>query len=620
MAEPRPIVVDFETEAIEPRPDYPPRPVGVALRVPGRGAEYLAWGHPEGNNCTLDDARRRLAAAWADPQPKAFHNAKFDVEVAHVHLGLPYPSWDGLHDSMLLAFLADPYARSLELKPLAEKLLGEPPTERDELRDWIVANVPEARAAKQRWGRYVCRAPARLVAPYAIGDVARTDRLTSLLLPRIKREGMTPPYERERRLIEILCRNERIGMSVDLERLRADVAAYGACLQRVDAWIGKRLRARDLDVDKREQLADAIDRAGLARGGWLLTPSGERSTSREALERAISDRILLAALAYRASLATCLRTFMRPWLDVAERTGGRVHTTWRSTRDDAEYGARTGRLSSTPNLQNIPVEFEDEARTFQEVRFFEHAPGLLPLPLVRSYVVAGSKKRVLCGRDYNSQELRVLAHYEDGVLADKYRAEPRADVHRFVADMIVERFGVDLGPNPRKTAKTLNFLKVYGGGAPKLAVKLGVSIEQAQAIMRAYEAVFPDLNDLNKDLKARGRANEPIRTLGGRLYRAEPPRIVKNQLRSFEYKLLNYLVQGSSADMTKEAVVRHDADRGDARLVLTVHDEILIDAPKRGWRAAMAKLKTAMESIALDVPLLSDGEMGDRWTEMKEVA
>jgi DNA polymerase I-like protein with 3'-5' exonuclease and polymerase domains len=89
-------------------------------------------------------------------------------------------------------------------------------------------------------------------------------------------------------------------------------------------------------------------------------------------------------------------------------------------------------------------------------------------------------------------------------------------------------------------------------------------------------------------------------------------------MRSFEYKLLNYLVQGSSADMTKEAVLRYDAMGGESQLLLTVHDEIVINAPKKIWRAEMVKLKNAMESIEIDVPLLSDGERGYRWTEMKE--
>mgnify|MGYP001306802780 CR=1 FL=1 len=108
------IVVDFETEAIESRPRYPPMPVGVALYSPGptypgpnTGApepSYMAWGHPSGNNCTMEDAARRLKVAWATGKPILFHNAKFDMEVARVHFGLPYPKF---HDTMFLLFLAD---------------------------------------------------------------------------------------------------------------------------------------------------------------------------------------------------------------------------------------------------------------------------------------------------------------------------------------------------------------------------------------------------------------------------------------------------------------------------------------------------------------------------------
>lgn len=616
-------VVDFETERIDARPDYPPRPVGVSIRLPGaKVPKYYAWGHPTGNTATFSQGCDAVKKVWSDPNLAiAFHHAKFDQEVALVHMGLPLLPPERTHDTMLLAFLDNPYAWSLELKPLAEKELGEPPTERDELRDWIQEHVPEARQKKKDWGQYISKAPGDFVGRYANGDTRRTHGLLQKLLPRVQDErGMKEPYDRELRLMPILIRNEREGVSVDLPRLRTDVERYNRALQDVDAWIGKYLKTPELEVDKENDLANAIDRCGKAINGWLLTPTGKRSTSKPSLEHALDDSLLIAALSYRGSLATCLRTFMQPWLRVAERTGGRIHTQWHSTRGQ-DVGARTGRLSSSPNFQNIPTEFLDEIELFLRAKFFErllktYKVTLPPLPQVRSYIVSDGKGFVLCGRDYTGQELRVLAHYEDGVLADQYRENPNLDPHTFVADMIQNEYHVPLGANPRQAGKTLNFLKVYGGGVPKLALKLGTDLETAKRVMRAYMGVFPGLKDLNDEMRRRGRANEPIKTLGGRLYFAEPPRVIKGVLRSFEYKLLNYLVQGSSADMTKEAVIRYDSVRTDSRLLLTVHDEILIGSPRKAWKTEMKKLKDAMESIKLDVPLLSEGEYGERWTEM----
>jgi DNA polymerase I-like protein with 3'-5' exonuclease and polymerase domains len=216
--------VDFETDAIEPRPAYPPKPVGVAIRRPGSKARYVSWGHPEGNNATEADGLRELKLLWKDPDARiAFHNGKFDQEVALVHMGLPLLASERVEDSMILAFLDDPYRRNLGLKPLAESLLGEPPEERDILRDWIVENVPAARAAKTSWGKFICAAPGNLVGPYAKGDVDRTLGLVAHLHPRIESGGMLEAYQRELRLIPVLVENERAGLPVDVRRLRRDV-------------------------------------------------------------------------------------------------------------------------------------------------------------------------------------------------------------------------------------------------------------------------------------------------------------------------------------------------------------------------------------------------------------
>jgi DNA polymerase-1 len=582
---------------------------------PGRRGEYLAWGHPGKNNTTEAKARQRLARIWHGDRPMVFHNAKFDLEVASEHLNLPIPPVERMHDSMIASFLADPYARDLGLKPMAEKHLGMPATERDELKAWILANVPEARQKQKEWGGYISLAPGDLVGKYAAGDVERTTPLWKKFRPQIT--AMSAAYRRELLLIPAIIETEREGMTVDTDRLRRDVRMYSDVLLKIDAWIRGRLGAPALNIDERESLAAAIDKAGLAENGWVLTATGKRSTKKGSLEAAVSDTLLVAALSYRGSLATCLRTFMEPWLRSAEDNEGLVFTQWHSTRGDTDHGARTGRLSSTPNLQNIPTEFEKIMPLLLAAGLFKKLKWLPQLPQVRSYVVADTKDHVLFGRDYDGQELRVLAHFEDGALRRLYEDNPKADVHQFIADELNRQFGLGV---TRKVAKTLNFLKIYGGGAPKLAATLSIDVPKAQNIINSYMALLPGLKDLTQEMKRRERADEPIKTLGGRLYHAEPPRIVKGVWRNFGYKLLNYLVQGSSADMTKEAWLRYRAARRDSRLVLTVHDEIVGCAPKGHWSREMKVLKEAMESVELDVPLLSDGEYGYRWTEMKECA
>ena len=124
--------IDFETEAIDDTSATPPRPVGVALSSPDSEPIYMAWGHPTGNNCTLSEARQALSRLWGGDL--VMHNAKFDLAVAKYWLDLPCPAWDKLHDTMFLAYLLDPNATSLGLKPLAEHYLHLAPEERDLLK------------------------------------------------------------------------------------------------------------------------------------------------------------------------------------------------------------------------------------------------------------------------------------------------------------------------------------------------------------------------------------------------------------------------------------------------------------------------------------------------------
>lgn len=169
------IALDFESEAIEPRPKYPPNPVGLAVMAEGSRGHYFAWGHPIENTARIGDAKDYLLRIFYEEDNEfVFHNAPFDCAIIEEQLGLTVP-WERVHDTMLLAFLADPFGE-LSLKPLAEKLLGEPPTEQEAVRDWLVQHGV-CRSTDKSWGAYIARAPGNLVGTYAIGDVERTLKL-----------------------------------------------------------------------------------------------------------------------------------------------------------------------------------------------------------------------------------------------------------------------------------------------------------------------------------------------------------------------------------------------------------------------------------------------------------
>jgi len=345
MAIKQPIFVDFETHPIESRPAYPPKPVGVSIRWPGKKGIYHAWGHPTGNNCTEKAGTGAVQLAYQSGLPICFHHGKFDVDVAQTHLGLAVPPHDRLHDTMLLAYLDNPYARSYGLKDLALSRCDVAPTERDELRAWILANVPGLKKNDKNWGAHICKAPGSLVGRYADGDTLRSKLLFDKISKRVLKE-MPEAYRRELELMPILLENEQHGIRVDVPALERDVVVYDKVLANVETWIRKRLKAPDLELSKGADLADALEKAGKINGGWVLTDKGSRSVAAESLELMLTDRPLLAALAYRAPLVTSLNTFMKVWLTQARETGGLVFFQWNQIRDDQGFGTATGRMST----------------------------------------------------------------------------------------------------------------------------------------------------------------------------------------------------------------------------------------------------------------------------------
>jgi DNA polymerase-1 len=228
------------------------------------------------------------------------------------------------------------------------------------------------------------------------------------------------------------------------------------------------------------------------------------------------------------------------------------------------------------------------------------------LPNVRSYVLP-DEGEVLVSYDFASQELRVLAHYEDDLLLQAYREDPTQDLHQFAADTISKVLGI---PFKRKQAKTCAFAILYGSGLSTLAAQLGSSKDEAGIIKNAYLEVLPGVAKLIAQLKSRARNNSPLRTWGGRVYYVEPPRFKDGQWRTFDYKLLNYLIQGSSADITKTAIIEYNRRKVHGRFLLTVHDQIVVSVPEKYLNSESTILKQCMESVPLDAQLLADGSKG----------
>lgn len=611
------VVFDFETEEIKPYPEYPPKPVGISILVDDEEPRYLAFGHPEGNNCTEDEARKTLAKYWTDPEIELIaFNSPFDALVASVHWNMDIQPAGKLHDGMVLAFLLDPHAYELGLKPQAEKHLGMPPDERDEVREWLVSHG--VCKDNSKWGAHICKAPGGLVGKYANGDTIRTKLLFELQYAKVVESQMLGAYERELALQPIMLQNSIEGICVDVPRLTADIKMYEDALEKLDAKIFDMLNTAPFNIGSGAQLADAIDKA-VPDIVWPKTPTGKRSTSKATLDLVLGQLKgeLLACLQYRASVTTCVNTFMREWLRQATEGGdGRIRCQWRTTRSD-DGGARTGRLSSSPNFMNIPtLKSAKFTRCVELWAEWLEQQGFPALPNVRSYIIAAPGCK-LVSLDYASQELKVLAHYEDGDLLAAYKENKDLDMHQWICDEIHKLVNMVI---TRKQSKTVAFAVIYGSGLATLAGSMGCDADTAAIIKDAYMTAVPGIDKVSKRLKARARNNQPIRTWGGRLYYVEPPKwsAKYGRMQSFDYKLLNVLIQGSSADITKESIIEYCHNKEHGRFLLTVHDQNVIEVPEEWALYEAYILRECMESIKLDAPLPTDGSIGDNLHDMQD--
>jgi len=590
------IPVDFETKSIQNRPEYPPEPVGVALKWNGRW-RYLAWGHPTNNNSTKTEARKILREIFTKHVP-LFHNSAFDISVATHKLGLPFPK-NGYHDTLFLAYLNDPREPNLSLKPLADKYLDLPPEEQEELKQWILENTDCKNTKKDPWGAHIWEAPGDLVGKYAVGDVKRTELLFKLFYPSIEERGMLGAYQRELAVMPVFEHMSETGIRVAVKRLKRDLKKWEQQQQERLEWIKKRLKIKDEDwnINSSAQLAEALDRAG-KMDYWEKTEKGNRSTKRESLVRNCNDPELVRELSRYNVMETYINTFAKPWLEYGEKYG-RVFPSFNQVRSPEEHGrggggTRTGRPSSfNPNFLNIPRNQEDEA-----------------LPNMRDYLIP-SEGMAFIIRDYNQQELRILAHFEEGELFHAYLTDPTTDAHDLVKAKIRSVVGREY---PRGHVKTVNFGVIYGMGREGVAYKIEGSMKDAAELLNAHAKALPGVKQLSQDIQRHSKRGDPIYTWGGREYYAEPPKIVKGRKRDFHYKLLNYLIQGSAADCTKEAMIRADKPlrKLGGRIVLQVYDEIVAEVPLDKIDEGMRVLREAMESVEFDVPMLSDGKVGKR--------
>ena len=444
--------------------------------------------------------------------------------------------------------------------------------------------------------------PERLAAVYLSKTVAKTPeataaamlRLHPMLREQIDREGLSEVYDRiDLPLCGVLAEMEQTGILVDREQLEA----FGAMLEARIAELQTRIyeaAGEEFNINSTKKLAEILfEKLGLP--AEKKTKNGY-STNAEVLEKLRGRHPIIEDLLEFRQLSKLKSTYADGLLKVID-ADGRVRTTFQNTV------TATGRLSSTdPNLQNIPVRTELGA----EIRkMFVPRPGF-----------------VLVDADYSQIELRVLAHIaEDAAMQDAFRSGE--DFHTVTASQV---FGVpvsDVTPLMRRSAKAVNFGIVYGITKWSLSEDIGVSVWEAQEYIDTYLRRFSGVRAYMTEVVESAKASGFVTTLYGRKRSLPELKNSNFNIRKMgERMALNTPVQGSAADIIKLAMLRVSAKLHEqvpqAKLVLQVHDELIVECPEADAETVMALVRTEMEhACSLDVPLIAEAKQGKSWYEAK---
>ncbi len=402
-------------------------------------------------------------------------------------------------------------------------------------------------------------------------------------------------YAIEMPLSGILAAMERVGFALDLAKLDA---LADEMQQRINDLQNQIFAGcgEIFNLNSPKQLGQVLyEHLGLAKG--KKNSGGAYSTNSEELERLSGEHPVIPLIIEHRLTAKLRSTFVEGLRKVADPVDGRVHTTFNQVL------TATGRLSSSePNLQNIPIRSESGARIREA---FIAAPGW-----------------VLLDADYSQIELRLLAHLaEDPVMVEAFnRGE---DIHLNTARHIFDLPAQLITPAMRSAAKTVNFSIVYGISDFGLARDLGITVKEAHRYITGYNEEYPKVRAYLESLVSGAYANGYVETLFGRRRYLPELQSPNRNLRSFgERAAMNTPIQGTAADLIKIAMVRVAqalADAGlKARLVLQVHDELIVEAPRHEAAQAGAILKQAMEgALNLSVPLIADVHQGQRWSDCK---
>jgi len=558
------------------------RLVGMSFAF-GDTAAYLPLAHEYPGapaQIGVEQALARLRA-WLedDRRRKVGQNLKFDAHVLANH-GVRLAGI--AHDTLLESYVFEVHLRH-DLDSLAQRHLGWTTIGYDDVTGKGAARIPFSAVEIER------------ATAYAAEDADCALAIHDVLYPQIcADEKLRRVYETiELPVMPVLLEMERQGVLLDRAKLEAQSHELGKTMLTLEQKAYE-AAGQPFNLNSPKQIQEILfERQGLPVK--KKTPSGQPSTDEDVLAELALDYPLPKLLLDFRSVAKLKSTYTDKLPRMMDPRTGRVHTTY------SQAVAVTGRLASNdPNLQNIPVRTAEGRR-------------------IREAFIAPSGWKLISA-DYSQIELRIMAHLsgDEGL---RHAFAHGLDVHRATA---AEVFGLPLekvSEDERRTAKTINFGLIYGMSNFGLAQNLGIERTTAQAYIDSYFSRYPGVKRYMDATREQARSAGYVETLfGRRLWLPEMKSGSPGRRQAAERAAINAPMQGTAADLIKLAMVSVQdwlrADRLRARLVMQVHDELVLEVPAEELNAVSEGVRARMQDVAqLEVPLIVDVGVGDNWDQ-----
>jgi DNA polymerase-1 len=556
--------------------------VGISLAVSGDEGYYIPVGHKVGKQLPLKQVLAALEGPMTDPSiSKMGHNIKYDyILLARSGLKIHPLSFD----SMIAEWVVNPSSRNLGLKKLSWVRLNQSMNEIESLIGKGKSQITMAEVTIENAARY------------AVEDAVMVLLLKPILeddLIRVKSLDLFNQIEMP--LVSVLASMEMAGIGLDIEYLQEMSQELNQEIQKLEKDIYQSV-GHELNLNSPKQLSEALfstlELSPPDRGS--KTASGYFSTAADVLERLKGVHEVPAWVLQYREYSKLKSTYVDALPDQVNPETNRVHTSYNQT------GSVTGRIaSSDPNLQNIPIRTELGRR-------------------VRNAFIA-TEEWSLIAIDYSQIELRVAAHMAgDQAMLEAFREGQ--DIHTATAAAIHGIPLEEITEQQRRDAKATNFGLIYGMSAYGLTQSTDLTLAEAETFVETYFKRFPGIADYLEKIKEQAKEKGYVETLLGR--RRYFPRLSTttdyNLRRREEREAINAPIQGTAADIMKLAMIEV-ADKlkesgFSARMLLQVHDELVLEAPVEERDPIIDLVQTAMENVySLEIPLTTDAKYGENW-------